>query len=527
MSTGPVPDLVIPVRFDMSKIPGQLQQVGAAGQAAAQKTAQGFKQAQQSVDGTSNSILGLMRAQMALGVVQSVAAGIANEFKKTQESLETMGKAFIDLRHRMQEIAVLSGQQGTTKFTVDQAQAAFQDAMKPQERVEAQSAFLNFAGAMIGQGPNARLTTKQGQEFASRAGVMMKAAGYKPAAAMQLAGAMLQQKQGPQNVDQLMKEFSVMFNIAQPGQVPLERAAPDIQELMGTGMTSAEATTSYSVIAGAAPGQERAAVEGAVKAIRQMRVKGTAAEFGVTRQMRPYEAMKAFGRNVTERKRAMMAKGATETEAENDLSVLLAQKEIAADMREAKGLISGAGRLGTELGGFATFEGFAAATPGNWEQKTREAYMASEEGQQAQTEAFEALGEAVEGAAEAPVQRARQEARGALLFQGKMRKPTYGQLVAGSLKNIPGIGAFFDDQGTVATNAEMLRRARIQAGADQPEGFDMLSLSSRVTDERMRDLLAQIDANTKHAAQTNAQMARPPVLAVPAGLPANGHRNGN
>jgi hypothetical protein len=524
MSTGPVPDLVIPVRFDMSKIPGQLNQVSAAGQMAAQKTAQGFKQAQQSVDGTSNSILGLMRAQMALGVVQSVASGIAAEFKKTQESLEQMGKAFIDLRHRMQEVAVLSGQQGTTKFTVDQAKAAFTDAMKPQERVEAQSAFLNFAGSMIGQGPNARLTTKQGQEFASRVGVMMKAAGYKPAAAMQLAGSMLQQKQpGPQNVDQLMKEFAVLFNIAQPGQVPLERAAPDIQELMATGMTSAEATSAYSVIAGAAPGQEKTAVEGAVKAIRQMRVKGTAAEFGVTRQMRPYEAMKAFGVNVTQRKQAMMAKGATETEAENDLAVLLAQKEIAADMREAKGLISGAGRLGTELGGFATFEGFAQATPANWEQKTREAYMASEEGMQARTEAFEALAEAQEGAAEAPVQRARTEARGGLIATGRMRIPTYGQLVMGSLSKLPLIGPFMEDQQTISTNAEMLRRARMQAGVDQPEGFDILSLNARVADERMRELIEQ----SKKTAETNAAMARPPALNVPAGLPANGARPGN
>jgi hypothetical protein len=516
MSIGPVPDLVIPVRFDMSKIPGQLSQVGAAGQAAGQKTAQGFKQAQQSVDGMSGSILNLMRAQTALSVVKAAAGAIANEYKQTQQSLEAMGKAFIQLRQSMQQVATLKGVPVTTEFTLKEARAAAKDMMTPEDRRAAQEAFLNEAGSMIGKGPGARLTQEQAEDFSSRMAVMMAASGFKAAPAMVLGGAMLQQKKpGPQNVDQLMREFMPTFAVAERGRVPLDKASQDIAELMSMGLTSEQAATMYSVVAPAAPGGEAAATVGAMRAIREMRQKGTAGEFGITGKMGPYEAAKAFGVNIAGRRQALLAKGMDEQEAANELEKMLGQKQIAVDVREAKGLIGGVSRIGTELGGFKTFEDIARQTAPGFEATKRKEYADSETGVWARVQAERIVAEHErEGASEATIELWRERARKSLLVGGRIRKPTAADYLAG---NIPFFG-----EGTekAQVNREMLRMASQEAGVAEPTA----GVSSRVTDERMRTLLGMIEANTARAA---AQAAKPPVLAVPAGLPANGARPGN
>lgn len=515
MSIGPVPDLVIPVRFDMSKIPGQLSQVGAAGQAAGQKTAQGFKKAQESVDGMSGSILNLMRAQTALSVVKAAASAVANEFKQSQQAMEAMARQFIQLRQSMQQVATLKGVPVSTAFTLKEAQAAAKDMMTPEDRRAAQEAFLNEAGSMIGQGPGARLTQGQAEDFSSRMAVMMAASGFKAAPAMVLGGAMLQQKKpGPQNVDQLMREFMPTFAVAERGRVPLDKASQDIAELMSMGLTSEQAATMYSVVAPAAPGGEAAATVGAMRAIREMRQKGTAGEFGITDKMGPYEAAKAFGVSIAQRRQGLLAKGMGEQEAANALEKMLGQKQIAVDVREAKGLIGGVSRIGTELGGFKTFEDIARQTAPGFEASKRAEYAKSETGVWARTHAEMLAQEATTGAEGAEIVRRRELARTSLLAAGRIRQPTAADYLAG---NIPFFG-----EGTekAQVNREMLRQASLEAGVVEPTA----GVSSKVTDERMRTLLQIIATNTAQAA---AQAGRPPVLAVPAGLPANGARPGN
>lgn len=98
-----------------------------------------------------------------------------------------------------------------------------------------------------------------------------------------------------------------------------------------------------------------------------MNNKGTGGEFGVSREMTQYENIKAFSQNITERKQAMMASGMTETRAQAELEALLFEKQVTPDVREARGLVRGFGRMGAELGGFKTYERVAAETPADLE----------------------------------------------------------------------------------------------------------------------------------------------------------------
>ena len=91
----------------------------------------------------------------------------------------------------------------------------------------------------------------------------MKASGINPQIGAELAGALLEQKKGPQDVETLMKELSKTFTVLEKGRVPLAQALPQMTQIMGHGISAEEAAKMFSIVAPASPGQEGTAVEAA------------------------------------------------------------------------------------------------------------------------------------------------------------------------------------------------------------------------------------------------------------------------
>ena len=173
-----------------------------------------------------------------------------------------------------------------------------------------------------------------------------------PRSAPSSPAALLEQKKGPQDVDKLMTELSKTFTVLEKGRVPLAQALPQMTQIMGHGISAEEAAKMFSIVVPASPGAEGMAVEAALRAVEEMKAKGTGKEFGVKEGMTQYESVKAFAENINKRKQDLVAGGKTEQEATDIVNRKLAEAGVAADVRERRGLVAGFGRQGVELGGF-------------------------------------------------------------------------------------------------------------------------------------------------------------------------------
>ena len=219
----------------------------------------------------------------------------------------------------------------------------------------------------------------------------MKASGINPQIGAELAGALLEQKKEPQDVEKLMGELNKTFTVLEKGRVPMSQALPQMTQIMGRGISAEEAAKMFSIVALASPGAEEMAVEAALRVIEETKAKGTGKEFGVKEGMTQYESVKAFAENIDKRKQDLIAGGKTEQEATDIVNKKLAEAGVAADVRERRGLVAGFGRQGVELGRFECYEKIARETPQDFEKARTQKYEESKQGRQDKVDVAEAV----------------------------------------------------------------------------------------------------------------------------------------
>ena len=191
-----------------------------------------------------------------------------------------MAKEFQGLRKAMQEAATLKGVANENQFTLEEAKKAQAFHLTPQEYRDFQAQFMNYAGAQIGtdeQGgvaEGAKLTEKQGERICGTVAELMKASGINPQIGAELAGALLEQKKGPQDVEKLMEELNKTFTVLEKGRVPMSQAFPQMTQIMGRGISAEEAAKMFSIVALASPGAEEMAVEAALAGDRRNESQG-------------------------------------------------------------------------------------------------------------------------------------------------------------------------------------------------------------------------------------------------------------
>jgi hypothetical protein len=272
------------------------------------------------------------------------------------------------------------------------------------------------------------------------------------------------------------------------------------------GITPQQAATMLNIVAPAAPGEEITSAEGALRALEEMRVKGTGEKFGVTNKMSKYEAFKAFGRNIAEREKALKAEGKTDEEIEVEIAQQLREANVAAEIRERRGLVRGIARQGVQLGGFQRFEAVGQATPTDFDRQLVKDFAASDQGRQNRVNVAKAAEEARMGARNDPLLRRRQIAEVELTAAGRFEELPW-------LDRAKGMLPFSDDRRTQQINRQMLSRARAELGEQMGYG-DMVASQTRAgTDTVMRELLKRIEQNTRKeggAGQAPPLSAPPP-----------------
>jgi hypothetical protein len=501
------PALVIPMRIDgkdalkvLNAIAAASAHAGTAGAAAGNAAGAGMKHAAEGAQGYGRELANIMKAQIGLASVKQVASAVRESWDDTAKYVQNAAKEFQNLRKTMQEVATLKGEQNSTEFTLKEARQAEAFHLNPSEYRDFQAQFQNYAGAQIGDvAQGAKLTGAQGEDYAGRVALLMKGSGVNPAEGAELAGSLLENSKGPQDVDALMKRLSTTFQVLQKGRVPLSRALPEISQIMGMGVEAEDAAKMYSIVSPAAAGQEGTSVQAALRAVQEMKSKGTGEEFGIKTGMTAMESVRAFAGNVNDRKQALMAGGDTEQAAQDKVMQLLMEKHAAADSREARGLVSGFGRQGVELGGFERYDKVAAGVSGSYEADARKTYLEGKEGRTDAIRTAKAVADAEMGARNEGIERRRQIAEVELEKSGGFEKFGAGE-VARSL--LPGAL----DVKSQKINEQMIRRGRAEAGqrfvgADQAAA----SYSQGATDAVMRDILGRIEENTRKGG-----MAAPP-----------------
>jgi hypothetical protein len=517
------PDLVIPMRFDVDKALQGLGKLGPAGDkagaavaAGAAKAGKGLQVTKASADSLGSSLTGLLKAQIGLSAMRQTASAIGAAFNDTAKYVQESAKQFAELRKTMQEVATLKGEANSNKFTLQEAEKAQKAHLTPQEYRDFQAEFMNFAGAQIGEDENgklakgAKLTTKQGEEYAARVAEMMKASGVNPAVGAELAGSLLENAKGPQDVDALMEKFSKTFNILEKGRVPLKQALPQMSRIMAHDIEAEDAAQMFNIVAPVSPGEEATSVEAAIKSIQKMKNTGKGEEFGVRKGMGDMEAAKAFAENIDQRKQNLMASGKTDKEASDELEAMLAEKDLVADTREARGLIRGFGHQGVELGGFGRFKKIADETPADFEAARKKRYEESEQGRDDAVANAKAVETAKMGERNAPVARWREIAETELIAGGGFEKPN---LAAEAAAQLPGASSKKD----ILINQQSIRRARAMLGESTDSAGDTAaSVNQGLTDALLRELLKRLESIDLETRKANAQrvgVGAPPLAA--------------
>jgi hypothetical protein len=492
--------------MDTAAATAALKKVGAAGAKAGDEVAagsgkaeKGLRGAKAGADSFGSSVAGLMKAQMSLAAIKQTASAIGGAFNDTAKYVQEMAKEFQALRKTMQEVATLKGVANSNKFTVDEAEKAQKAHLSPAEMRDFQAQFMNYAGSQVG-GPNGKLTEVQGEEYASRVAELMKSSGVDPAVGAELAGSLLENSKGPQDVNALMQKLGRTFNVLEKGRVPLKQALPQISQIMGHGISSEESAKLFSIVSPAAPGQEGNAVESALKAIEEMKVAGSGAAFGVKRGMGQYESIKAFSENINARKEKMVAGGKTEQEAEDEIAAQLKQADVAADVRERRGLVRGFGRQGVQLGGFKTYEDIEKNTPADFEASRKKRYEESEQGRQDAVDNALAVEQAKLGERNDKVAKWRKIAETELTAGGAFEHVQPGAETAARL---PGAS----DARTIQINQQAIRRARGMLGEQSGIGDSATAVNQGLTDDLLRQLLKRLESIDNNTRKANAEKA--------------------
>jgi len=512
----PGSELVIPVRMDLDKALGSLKTVGAAAAKAGDQAHKagadgesGFRGLGHAAESAGASVAGLLKAQFGLAAVKQTAQAIATQFNETSEYVMKMAREFQGLRKSMQEVAALRGQPNSSQFTIDEAQKAQAAGLTPQERRDFQAEFLNYAGSQVG-GENGKLTEAQGEEYGNRVAAMMKSSGINPAIGAELAGSMLENAEGPQNVDELMKRFSTTFQVLQKGRVPLGKALPQLSQIMGHGISAEESAQLFSIVSPAAPGSEGTSVEAALRAIQEMKSKGTGEEFGVKKGMSQFESVEAFAKNLNQRQAKMMAGGDTEQMAQDKIAALLEERKVAADNREQRGLIAGFARQGVHLGGFERYRKIAKDTPDDFEAQQKATYEDGEAGRQNRIEIAQAVADAKVGGRNEGVLRRRQIAEVELTEGGAFENPSLNDRASGIFfGNLPG-GA--DARGQ-QINRQAIARARTELGETPNTVSDnATALNTALTNKLLTELNQRVEEQNKmmQKDQQSPLISKPP-----------------
>lgn len=365
------PDLVIPLRLDIAEALRQLQKLEADGKKGGDKLKEGFDEAGTSAK-TLGDRIGDVLSHQGYQMLKDAAMLAAQGFKESADYVREISKEYVVLRETLQQVAALTGKQNSGTFTSDQARAAEQAGLKPEEWVKFQENFQSYAGAYL-EGDQRKLSDGDAVKYQQRLATFAKARGIPADQVAQLGGGILQFSPGMTTADDAMAALGRQFKTLERAPTPVSQLLPQMTRIMAQGASGEDTSQLLGIMSEAMPGEEGTGVENTLKAIQTAILKGKAGEIGVTKDMNPLQRIKAAAQNLVDRQ-----------DRGEDVDKVMA--DFFPDLREMRG-IKGFMNRGIRARGFERTAGYAAETPDDFTQQASNEYLESDAGRYAREQA--------------------------------------------------------------------------------------------------------------------------------------------
>jgi hypothetical protein len=501
------PDLIIPVRMttdgakhDLQELRGDLGAAGTSGQKSGQAIASGMHQAadatqkvENSVRATGSEIGNLMKAQMGLHALKGVVASFGDEWKRVAEEVGRTSKEFQAFRESLQGVSALSGQQNTNQFAAAEIERAERAHVTPKEMKDFRDAFLSKASLYVGEGPDAKLNTKDADEFQEYLSEYSKLKGVSQQEMAGFAGGLLAQQKGPTTAAEMKARAGKAFATLEASSAPVSHLLPGMTRVMAQGLSAEEASRTLAALPEVAPEEESTHLLRVLAEIRRNNVEGKSGAFGIQEGQSPQQQLETLVGNLRQRS------GGNQKELDRLLREFT-HEDIAANT--LRGMVNQVN--------FDQWRQVQEAVPADQLERTIKEGRQSDAGKQYAVSSRHAVEQARMGMRNDELTRRRQIAETELMANRDFeRQSTWTEWAAGHL---PGQ----DDARGQMINRQMIARARAELHEDFSVSDAKASLNSGATDELMRTLLPRLkqqraDQKSPDAKARQEAFAEPPI----------------
>lgn len=485
-------ELIIPVRLDNSQAKSGLKEVGSAGQAAGDAVARGAGQARNSmgqftastheagsaIRSAGNEMATLVKAQIGLGAIKGLAAGIGAEWRRVADDVGKASKEWMAFRKSLSSVASLSNKPATNAFASAEIDAAEKAGVTPEAFKKLRESFLSRASTYVGNGENAKLSEADAGEFQKALAAYGQVKGISPELMGEFGGGLITQAKGKQTAASMKTQAAGVLAQLEASSTDVKQLLPQQIRVQSQGLQAEDAAAILASAPEYAPNEEGTYVLRAIQAMREAQLKGKGEEFGLKKGGDTFQNLRSLLGNLQQRA------GAGE-----DLDKML--KEVAPEhvsQTAIRGMLNQGG-----VANLDKWRKIASETPADVIDTTVRAHRLTETGRDEAVESAAAVEEARMGLRNEAIERRRQIAKVEVTKGGLRERMQYGQLPA-SL--IPGADSM-DDR---IVNLQTIRRLRGELGESSGLGDALASTNKGMTNDLVRELLTRLEARQ---AETN------------------------
>lgn len=420
----------------------------------------------------------LIKAQMGLGAIKGIAQAIGSEWNRIADEIGKASREWQQFRQSLQGIAALEGKGNTNAFAASEVDRAERARVTPQEARQFREAFLAKASLYVGEGANAKLSSKDADELQVALMEYAKDKGVSQEEMAGFAGGLLAQEKGKTSAAAMKEKAGKVFATLEASSAPVAHLLPMMTRAQAQGFSAEEASQTLAMMPEIAPEEEGTYLLRAVSALRERVQKGEGGKFGLKKGMTPYQILTTAVSNI----RARQAKG---EDLDDLLTAATGGEEVSG--KALRGLVN----QGPE--GFARWRGVMDKVSKTQLQDTILAERKTESGRQRHVDSVLAAERARLGIRNDTVERRRQIAEAELLKGGELERVNWGQAIGGYLPRA--IGG--TDLKASLINQQAIRRARAELGEGMGVKDKFISTNQGATDELLRELIKRIEHQTE------------------------------
>ena len=189
-----------------------MKKFGTASGRATKDASSGMDKVAHATKGAGNELASLIKAQIGLAAIKGVAESIGSEWSRVAEDIGKASKEWQKFRASLQGVAALSGKDNSNKFAEAEIDRAERAHVTPEAAKDFREEFLAKASLYVGEGPNAKMSTKDADEFQTALMEYAQQKGVSQKDMAGFAGGLLAQQKGKTNAAEMMTRVGKTFS---------------------------------------------------------------------------------------------------------------------------------------------------------------------------------------------------------------------------------------------------------------------------------------------------------------------------